>query len=197
MQPNIPAVFNFTSESSVRVVQVDGNPWFVATDVCSAIAVQNAAQAVARLDEDERSMFNIGRQGSACIVNESGLYSLILGSRKPEAKKFKKWVTSEVLPSIRKTGSYAVQTAQRKRIAKPDTLRAYFAALLALAGQDGPLWIGLTELVFSRLCIKSLDEITPENLDQAVAIVRDDMAGARVGAVAAMRYRPGVGVWIE
>lgn len=90
----------------LRVIMRDGDPWFVAADVCAALAVQNATQAVARLDDDERAMFNIAPQGSTNVINESGLYSLIMGSRKPEAKKFKKWVTSEVLPAIRRTGRY-------------------------------------------------------------------------------------------
>ncbi len=102
-------IFNF-SENEIRVViGENGEPWFVAADVCSVIDVQNVSQAVSRLDDDERSMFNIGRQGEVSIVNESGLYSLVLGSRKPEAKKFKKWITSEVLPSIRKTGAYQIK----------------------------------------------------------------------------------------
>ena len=103
--PNTPAVFNFDSHT-VRTVLIEDQPWFVATDVCEALGIQNVTQAVARLDDDERSMFNIGRQGEACVINESGLYNLVLGSRKPEAKRFKKWVTAEVLPAIRKTGRY-------------------------------------------------------------------------------------------
>lgn len=98
-------VFNFPT-SSLRVVAIDGEPWFVASDVCAALGVQNVSQAVGRLDEDERAMFNIGPGGECHIVNESGLYSLILGSRKPEAKRFKRWVTGEVLPAIRRTGRY-------------------------------------------------------------------------------------------
>lgn len=97
--------FPFDSHA-VRAVLRDGEPWFVAADVCGALDVQNVTQAVARLDSDERAMFNIHPQGNTNIINESGLYSLILGSRKPEAKRFKKWVTSEVLPAIRRTGAY-------------------------------------------------------------------------------------------
>lgn len=104
------ATFNFDN-AALRVIELDGEPWFVASDVCAVLDVQNVSQAVSRLDDDERAMLNIGRQGEASIINESGLYSLILGSRKPEAKKFKKWVTSEVLPTIRKTGSYTPHEA--------------------------------------------------------------------------------------
>lgn len=91
---------------NLRSIMINDDPWFVAKDACDALEIANVTQAVERLDEDERSMLNIGRQGEVNIINESGLYSLILSSRKPTAKRFKKWVTSEVIPSIRKTGGY-------------------------------------------------------------------------------------------
>lgn len=94
---------------AVRTYLISNEAWFVATDVCNILELSNPTIAVSRLDEDERSKFNLGRQGEATVVNESGLYSLILGSRKPEAKNFKRWITHEVLPSIRKTGSYSVE----------------------------------------------------------------------------------------
>lgn len=106
-----PALTFTFSAQQLRAVLIDGEPWFVAADACAALDVQNVTQAVARLDDDERAMFNIGRQGEATVINESGLYSLILTSRKPEAKRFKKWVTSEVLPAIRKTGRYEAPAA--------------------------------------------------------------------------------------
>ncbi|MBE0269794.1 phage antirepressor protein [Xylella fastidiosa subsp. multiplex] len=102
--------FNFHSHA-VRVVMRDGNPWFVATDVCTALGYRNPSKAIAdHLDDDERSneQLDRSRMGSkAVIISESGLYALILRSRKPEARKFAKWVTSEVMPSIRKTGGYS------------------------------------------------------------------------------------------
>jgi prophage antirepressor-like protein len=99
-------VFDFRGQEVRTVVQND-EPWFIAADVCKVLEIKNVTQALQRLDEDERSMFNIGRQGDANIVNEPGLYELIFASRKPEAKLFKKWVKQEVLPSIRKTGQYS------------------------------------------------------------------------------------------
>ena len=114
-QCNTPPATSITPFSfegfAVRTIQINGEPWFVAADVCEVLDIQNVAQAVARLDDDERSMFNIGRQGEAHIINESGLYSLVLTSRKPSAKQFKRWVTGEVLPTIRKTGSYGQPAA--------------------------------------------------------------------------------------
>lgn len=101
--------FNFNS-MDVRVIDKDNNPWFVLNDVCKILEINNPSQAISYLDDDEKNtlIINEGNRGNPekAIINESGLYSLVLRSRKPEAKRFKKWVTSEVLPAIRKTGSY-------------------------------------------------------------------------------------------
>lgn len=108
-----PAVFSFNS-LDVRVVDRDGEPWFVAADVCAALTIEKHRDAVSRLDDDERGSVvvdTLGGRQEVTAINESGLYSLTLTSRKPEAKKFKKWVTSEVLPQIRKTGSYGTAAA--------------------------------------------------------------------------------------
>lgn len=116
------SVVPFTFEKfPVRAINRNGDIWFVAADVCAVLNIKNTSQALETLDDDERSMFNIGRStingggGVANIINESGLYSLILRSRKTEAKRFRKWVTSEVLPSIRKTGSYSKKTGINPR----------------------------------------------------------------------------------
>ena len=107
-----PAVFQFTPSFQLRVIDIHGQSWFVANDVCSALELHPTATR--RLDEDEkglRSMQTPSGWQDLVVINESGLYSLILGSRKPEAKRFKKWVTSEVLPAIRKTGQYTAPAA--------------------------------------------------------------------------------------
>lgn len=100
-------VFNFEN-SEVRTVIINDEPWFVAKDVTEILDLSNPTMAVNRLDDDERAKFNLGRQGETNVVNEFGLYQLVLGSRKPEAKQFKRWITHEVVPSIRKTGGYSV-----------------------------------------------------------------------------------------
>jgi anti-repressor protein len=101
-------VFDYAGQE-VRTIVKDEEVWFVAKDVCDVLEVGNVSQALSRLDEDEKNTIilneGIGNPEKA-IVNEPGLYSLILGSRKKEAKQFKRWVTHKVLPSIRKTGSY-------------------------------------------------------------------------------------------
>lgn len=104
-------VFSFENHEVRTVAGADGDPWWVAADVCRVLEITKPENAYGRLDPDEKGTRIIGTPGgpqSMTVINESGLYSLILTSRKPEAKRFKKWVTSEVLPSIRKTGKYAV-----------------------------------------------------------------------------------------
>ncbi|WP_304430171.1 BRO-N domain-containing protein [Faecalibaculum rodentium] len=102
-------------EQQVRTVLVDDAPWWVLADVCKALGLTTSSRVAERLDEDEKMTLNLaqghsGQRGGAqrlIVVNESGLYAVILRSDKPEAKKFKRWVTHEVLPSIRQTGAYA------------------------------------------------------------------------------------------
>lgn len=99
-------VFQNAQFGQVRTTIRDGEPWFVAADVCRALELSNPTVSVGRLDDDERAKLNLGRQGEGTIVSEPGLYALVLGSRKPEAKAFKRWITHEVIPSIRKSGGY-------------------------------------------------------------------------------------------
>lgn len=103
-------VFEYQS-NKVRTVDMDGAPWFVLKDVCEVLGLGNSRMVSDRLDEDEKGVSKIDTLGgvqNVTIINESGLYNVILRSDKPEAKPFRKWVTSEVLPSIRKTGSYTM-----------------------------------------------------------------------------------------
>lgn len=104
-------IFSFESSSNIRAVEINGSPWFVATDVCNALRLSNPTMSLKALDEDERSKLNLGRQGEASIISESGLYTLILRCRDAVTPgtipyRFRKWVTSEVLPAIRQTGQY-------------------------------------------------------------------------------------------
>lgn len=100
-------IFENEEFGTIRTTEINGQPYFVASDICKALDIANTTQAVQRLDNDEKSMFNIGlRGGDTNMVNEYGMYSLVLVSRKPTAKKFKRWITHDVLPSIRKTGGY-------------------------------------------------------------------------------------------
>ena len=159
--------FDFKGASLRTLTDKAGEPWFVAKDVCDILGHSNVSMALDRLDDDERSKFNLGRQGETNIVNEAGLYVLVLGSRKPEAHEFKRWVTHEVLPQIRKTGGYIPTTdadddmtilakavmigqrtmeAQKRKIAEQQTRidelqpKARFAD--AVAASDGTCLVG-------------------------------------------------------
>ncbi|MBK6053874.1 phage antirepressor protein [Acinetobacter baumannii] len=104
---NNVSVFNFNQNEVRTIVKEDGEIWFVLSDVCNVLEIGNPSDAARRLDNDEVTLDIIeGNHRPTNLVNESGLYSLVLTSRKPEAKQFKKWVTSDVLPSIRKNGGY-------------------------------------------------------------------------------------------
>lgn len=105
-------IFSYNG-NQVRTVEVNGETWWVLKDVCRVLELSHTTDIARRLDEDEVDLIdltdNLGRKQKTYIINESGLYSVILRSDKTEAKPFRKWVTSEVLPSIRKSGSYSTQ----------------------------------------------------------------------------------------
>ena len=127
-------VFQNEQFGQVRTIVKDGEPWFIAADVCRALEVGNPTQALSRLDEDEKDITLISNEGNRgnpnmTIVNEPGLYALVLGSRKPEAKAFKRWITHEVIPSIRKHGAYLTPETLGKAIADPQWSIALLTAL--------------------------------------------------------------------
>ncbi|MEY7429844.1 Bro-N domain-containing protein, partial [Citrobacter freundii] len=113
-----PKTFNFEN-LPVRTINRNGEVWFVAADVCAALEIGNPRQAVTRLDDDERDTFGIidalGRQQETVVISESGLYALVMTSRKEEAKRFKRWVTHDVLPAIRTTGKYEAKPGRGRR----------------------------------------------------------------------------------
>lgn len=116
MSSNEPPLVPFEFEGlQVRVITDEqGEPWFVAADVCSVLGIGNPRQAMSRLDDDEKGVISTDTPGGEQVmttVNEPGLYNLVLGSRKPEARRFKRWVTHQVLPTIRRTGRYAIPGA--------------------------------------------------------------------------------------
>ena len=165
-------LFSSAEFGSIRAISRDGEPWFVAKDVCTALGVANSRDALARLDDDEKGVGLTDTLGGAqemTIINEPGLYTLVLSSRKPEARAFKRWITHEVIPAIRRTGGYmaardgetpeetmarAVLIAQDAIIRKDadiSRLRAKTAALAPKAGMydacmDGERWMSVTEV---------------------------------------------------
>ena len=125
MDENKIQVWNYES-SEIRTVQVNGEPWFVLSDVCKVLELSTPARVAERLEKDEVSQTHtidrMGREQKTTIINESGLYTVILRSDKPQAKPFRKWVTSEVLPSIRKHGAYMTEQTLERALTSPDFL---------------------------------------------------------------------------
>jgi len=121
--------------AQIRVTVVDDEPWFYAADVCRVLGVKDVSMALSRLDEADTSSTGVrsgGQMRRIKVVNESGLYDLILSSRKPEARKFRRWVTSDVLPTIRKTGGYGTVPALPD-ITTPDGVLAMAEQLVLTA----------------------------------------------------------------
>lgn len=117
-------IFKNNQFGNVRIVMKGQEPWFVAKDICECLAISKHRDAISRLDSDERGSLKVdtlGGKQEMATVNEYGLYSLVLSSRKPEAKKFKRWITHDVIPQIRKTGQYVADIPRTL----PDALRAY------------------------------------------------------------------------
>lgn len=122
---NIPAIFNFNTHE-VRTIIKDGAPWFIATDITSALEYRDASAGTRWLDDDEKGTHTVSTRGGdqeMTIISESGMYSMIMHSRKASAKTFRKWVTSEVLPSIRKTGRYEANPLGNEDSAAISTVR--------------------------------------------------------------------------
>ena len=125
------AEFNFNGKI-VRIIVKDSKPWFVAKDVCNILGYTNVTKALNdHVDKDERSNVSLGRQGRTNLVNESGLYALILRSRKPEAQPFRRWIASTVLASIRKYGTYASPDTVKKLLKNPELIVSLIKAFRA------------------------------------------------------------------
>ncbi|MFP5203212.1 MULTISPECIES: BRO family protein [Bacillus] len=118
-------IFNY-QDQEIRTVIQDGQPWFVAKDLCEVLEIKNNRDALSRLDEDEKGVVLTDTLGGAqelAAVNEPGLYALILSSRKPEAKQFKRWITHDVIPTIRQTGQYGGPKALTEREQRIESLK--------------------------------------------------------------------------
>jgi len=177
-------VFNFHN-NQVRTVIKNTEPWFVAKDVCEVLGLGDTSKSVSRLDDDEKdtnSILTPGGNQNMVTVNESGLYSLVLSSRKPEAKVFKKWITSEVLPSIRKHGVYMTQETVEKAVADPDFMIGLLENL-----RESKKQIAIKDQIIGELKPKAdyLDRILKsKSLVTITQIAKDyGMSGQRLNAI--------------
>lgn len=163
-------VFKY-QDREVRTLELNGEPWFVLKDVCGILSIGNVSDVCARLDADEKGVGQIdtlGGQQNMNIINESGLYNVILRSDKPEAKPFRKWITSEVLPSIRKYGAYMTPETLQAAILNPDTMIKLCQQLKAEQDKNAKLRIQNStlsvELEVARPAKEYFDELVSRNL---------------------------------
>lgn len=157
--------------NEVRIVQKDGEPWWVLKDVCEVLGISKYRDTAARLEDDEREPIRVDTLGGAqemLCVNESGLYNVILRSDKPEAKPFRKWVTSEVLPSIRRHGAYMTPETLEAAILNPDLLIRLCTALKDEQDKNKALQAANSTLAVDNQIMKPkadyFDEIVDRNL---------------------------------
>lgn len=171
--------FHFDS-TDIRVMDRNGEPWWIARDVCDPLGLDNVSQAVGKLDPDERGIISSDTPSGPqdmLVINESGLYSLILRSRKPEAKRFKRWITHEVLPSIRRTGAY-IQQVQLSPAAPPvltiEQVREVIRAELAQHSPGTPVGTHRVYLTdYLARCKPKADPETKRRYRQMVKLIAD------------------------
>lgn len=165
------STFNFESKS-IRTLAINNEPWFVAKDVCDAIGIDNNRKALLALDEDEKGVtlsYTLGGQQEMNIISESGMYTLILRCRDAVKKgsiphRFRKWVTAEVLPTIRKTGKYESKTSVNDRTGLRN-------AVNMLVSRKGLIYSDAYHLIHQRFNVESIEDLTLEQLPEAVEYV--------------------------
>lgn len=165
-------IFENSEFGSIRTLEIDSEPYFVGKDVAEILGYTNPSKALAdHVDEDDKlnneSLLSLGQRGG-WIINESGLYSLILSSKLPNAKRFKRWVTAEVLPTIRKHGAYMTQETIEQAILNPDTLIKLATALKDEQNKNKQLQAVNSELAVNNQIMKPkadyFDELVDRNL---------------------------------
>ena len=165
------STFNFESKS-IRTLAINNEPWFVAKDLCNAINISNYRDAIERLDDDEKGVAltdTLGGKQEMAVVSESGMYTLILRCRDAVKKgsiphRFRKWVTAEVLPTIRKTGKYESKTSVNDRTGLRN-------AVNMLVSKKGLIYSDAYHLIHQRFNVESIEDLTLEQLPQAVEYV--------------------------
>lgn len=156
-------------DSEVRTVEMNGEPWFVLKDVCGVLGLGTVSKVTDRLDADEKGMNQIHTPGGmqdVTVINESGLYNVILRSDKPEAKPFRKWVTAEVLPTIRKHGAYMTPETLQAAILNPDTMIQLCQQLKAEQDKNAALTAANSQLTVDKQIMQPKAEYFDELVDR-------------------------------
>lgn len=189
-----PIVAVFESASSIRIIMINGEPWLVAVDIAKALNFRDASNMVRMLDEDEKGTRPVSTPGGSqelTVISESGLYHAVLKSRKPEAKTFRKWVTSEVLPSIRKTGSYSVTDSCQDLDGMQPIDEERLLAMKARVSRIARMFLTMTPQKVSTLIygrIKSTFRVSRIDDIPAYAVGYADAIISRVEVLASANY---------
>lgn len=172
-------LFNNPDFGQIRTMMIDGEPWFVGKDVASILGYTNTAKAIRdHVDNEDKLTERIvlsGQNREVIFINESGLYSLILSSKLPTAKQFKHWVTSEVLPSIRKTGSYGITANNAELLAAIANLKQEVSEMKSLIIPTQPNYFLWKKNIVTPL-IKSVSNILGTSVADTYKVIYDDMA---------------------
>ena len=191
MTNNQIQVFENTEFGNIRTMEINGEPYFVGKDVAEALGYVKARNAIAKHvdDEDKKDapiQGDLGGTQSMTIINESGLYSLILSSKLDGAKRFKRWVTSEVLPSIRKTGKYSADSAAEDYKARELKIKEMNAQARLINAETRRLVIlqkekGLSQVAVDALTVKAMESITGQSLGDKLPKTEKTYSASEVG----------------
>lgn len=185
-------VFNNTEFGEIRSMTIDGEPWFVGKDVAAALGYTNTRKALAdHVDNEDKKdgvtiRDSIGREQNPVIINESGMYSLILSSKLEGAKRFKRWVTSEILPSIRKTGAYATDSAAAEYKTRELRIREMNAQARLINAETRRLTVlqkgkGLSQVAVDTLAVKAVERVTGKDLGDYLPQVEKTYSASEIG----------------
>ena len=183
-------VFNNTEFGEIRSMTINGEPWFVGKDIAAALGYSNPSKALIDHVDDEDKLNNetlssLGQRGG-WLINESGMYSLILSSKLEGAKRFKRWVTSEILPSIRKTGAYATDSAAADYKARELRIREMNAQARLINAETRRLTVlqkekGLSQVAVDTLAVKAVERVTGKDLGDYLPQVEKTYSASEIG----------------
>ena len=185
-------VFNNTEFGEIRTVKINGEPYFVGKDVAAALGYTNTRKALAdHVDNEDKKdgvtiRDSIGREQNPIIINESGMYSLVLSSKLEGAKRFKRWVTSEILPSIRKTGAYATDSAAAEYKARELRIKEMNAQARLINAETRRLTVlqkgkGLSQVAVDTLAVKAVERVTGKDLGDYLPQVEKTYSASEIG----------------
>lgn len=183
-------VFNNTEFGEIRTMEINGEPWFVGKDIAAALGYSNPRDALSKhVDSDDKGVANCDTPSGTqkmTIINESGMYSLILGSKLDGAKRFKRWVTSEILPAIRKTGAFATDSAAAELKARELRVKEMNAQARLINAETRRLLIlqkekGLSKVAVDALAVRAMEDVTGKGLGEYLPRTEKTYSASEIG----------------